>query len=95
MEENDSYVYVRLTPREARVVEMFLAARPKREIAKHFAITTARLNQIIQKAKRKVEWAQEKRRERIEDAIVSERWREEKERAKWEAVNGEETNNAS
>lgn len=68
MEENDSYVYVRLTPREARVVEMFLAARPKREIAKHFAITTGRLNQIIQKAKRKVEWALQRRSERLRDA---------------------------
>lgn len=91
MTENDSYVYIRLTPREAKVVEMFLAACPKREIAKHFAITTGRLNQIIQKAKRKVEWAQEKRRERIErvdDDVASEKMREEKERAKWEAMNG-------
>lgn len=65
MEENDSYVYVRLTPREARVVEMFLAARPKREIAKHYAITTGRLNAIIQKAKRKVERAIERRNEKV------------------------------
>jgi DNA-binding CsgD family transcriptional regulator len=67
IEENDSYVYVRLTPREAQVVKMFLEARPKREIAKHFAITTGRLNQIIQKAKRKVEWAQGRRMERLSD----------------------------
>jgi DNA-binding CsgD family transcriptional regulator len=65
MEENDSYVYVRLTPREARVVEMFLDARPKRDIAKHFAITIGRLNQIIQKAKRKVDYAIQRRNERV------------------------------
>jgi DNA-directed RNA polymerase sigma subunit (sigma70/sigma32) len=68
MEENDSYVYVRLTPREARVVEMFLAARPKRDIAKHFAITTGRLNQIIQKARRKVDYAIQRRNERARSA---------------------------
>jgi DNA-binding CsgD family transcriptional regulator len=51
-----AYVHVRLTPREAKIASMVLGDVLTVEIADHFAITVERVDQIIKKVRRKIDY---------------------------------------
>lgn len=56
----DNYVRVALTPREAKIVSMILADTLTNEIADYFKITVERVDQIAERAKRKIDHARAK-----------------------------------
>lgn len=57
---NDGYVHVRFTPREAKIISMILTGSSRYEIAEYFSIDLARVDQIIKKARSRIDLARAK-----------------------------------
>src|SRR5262245_40012651 len=56
----DTYVRVAFTPREAKIVSMVLSNTPTTEIANYFKITVERVDQIIERSRRKIDFVRTK-----------------------------------
>lgn len=64
----NGYVNVRLTPREAKIASMVLADTLTSEIADHFQIEIERVDQIINKVRRKIDFARAKTAKAIQES---------------------------
>lgn len=63
-----AYVEITLTPREAKILSMILAGDFNSKIAAHFKITVERVEQIIKKISRKIDYGRAKYAKAIQKA---------------------------